>query len=386
MEILRPRHIDNVLTLLHDFPVVLLLGPRQVGKSTLAREIATRFATGTTFFDLEDPDDLARLSAPKLALEPLRGLVVLDEVQRLPTLLPLLRVLADRPEIPARFLLLGSASPQLRQAGAESLAGRMAHYNLPGFALEEVGDHAKRLWLRGGFPRAFIALSDASSHRWRREFVRTFLERDLPQLGIRVPAETMRRFWTMLAHYHGQRWNGAELARAFGVAHTTVKHYLDILVDAFVVRRLAPWHENISKRQVKAPKVYLHDSGLVHALLGIESEAQLLAHPKMGASWEGFALGELLSRLHMAPEDAYFWAAHSGAEVDCLLRVGAGRFGFEFKYHNAPKATRSAHQALALLQLDKLFIVHPGTQRYALTGQMEAVPLRDIDQTLLAGV
>ena len=286
----------------------------------------------THHYDLENPDDLVRLNQPKLVLEQLRGLVVIDEVQRVPELFPLLRVLADRPDVDTRFLLLGSASPELLQQSSESLAGRIAYHDLTGFNLSEVGaDKVEQLWWRGGFPRAFLAPSERSSNEWRRNFIRTFLDRDLPQLGVRVPAATMHRFWQMLAHYHGQIWNGAELARAFGVAQSTVRHYLDILSGALVVRQLLPWYANLKKRQVKSSKVYLADTGLLHGLLGLKSRAELLSHPKVGASWEGFVISEVLAKLQALPEEAYFWSTHAHAELDLLIARGNTRLGFEDK-------------------------------------------------------
>lgn len=303
----RPRHLRQLEDLLSRYPIVAILGARQVGKTTLARQLVVRTGTPTTVFDLENPIDLARLDDPMLALQDLTGLVVLDEIQRRPALFPVLRVLADRPQVPARFLVLGSASPALLQQSAESLAGRIHYHELGGFALDEVGpDATARLWLRGGFPAAFLAHSDTASADWRRDFVRTFLERDLPQLGVRVPALTLRRFWTMLAHYHAQVWNGAELARAFGVTAPTVRHYLDTLTAALVLRQLPPWFENLGKRQVRAPTVYLADSGLLHTLLNVQTRADLEGHPKVGASWEGFALGEVITRLGAQPEECFF--------------------------------------------------------------------------------
>jgi predicted AAA+ superfamily ATPase len=307
------------------------------------------------FFDLESPVDLQRLSAPMTTLEKLSGLVVLDEVQRRPDLFQFLRVLVDRPENPARFLLLGSASPRIVRGVSESLAGRIGLVDLSGFDLRETGtEHQDRLWIRGGFPRSFLAGDDASSMAWRDNFVRTFLERDIPQLGITIPAETLRRFWTMTAHFHGQIWNAAQLARSLGVSENTVRSHLDILAGAFMVRVLPPWFENLRKRQVKAPKVYLRDAGLLHALLQIESLAELQAHPKLGASWEGFALEQLCTLLET--RKAYYWATHGGAELDLLITIGGKRYGFEFKYADAPGATRSMRIALEDLNLEKVWV------------------------------
>ncbi len=313
----RPGHLELLRGRLRRFPVVALLGARQVGKTTLAREIARGFRGKTTFFDLERTADLSLLADPELALRPLRGLVILDEVQRRPDIFPALRVLADRRPLPARFLVLGSASPVLLRQASESLAGRISFHELPGLSLAEVGSRKlDRLWLRGGFPRSFTARTEGESGEWRREFVRTFLERDLPQLGTLVPAPTLGRFWAMLAHAHGNVWNGSEFGRAFGVAHTTVLRYLDLLSAAFVVRQLRPWSENLAKRQVKSPKVYVADSGLLHTLLDIGRDADLVRHPKVGASWEGFGIQAVIDRLRARPDECYFWGTYSGAELD----------------------------------------------------------------------
>lgn len=360
-------------------PVVALLGARQVGKTTLARLLADEWDGPVSFFDLEDPVDLARLAEPSLVLRELRGLVVLDEVQRLPEIFPFLRVLADCPGTPARFLVLGSVSPGWLRQSSESLAGRLAYFELAGFRLSEVGvDQRDRLWLRGGFPRSFLAESDAASLEWRQEFVRTFLERDVPQLGVQIPALTLRRFWTMVAHWHGQVWNGEELARAFGVTGSTVRRYLDLLAGALVLRPLAPWYENLSKRQVKSPKVYLADSGLLHTLLGIGIREALESHPKVGASWEGFALGEVTARLGARPEETHFWATHGGAELDLFVMRGNERLGFEFKRTETPRVTPSMRSALEDLKLDRLDVVHAGSQSYPLAERVRAVPLARI--------
>ena len=371
----RPDALARVIGTLQANPVAALLGPRQCGKTTLARQIAAR--EPTEFFDLESPVDLRRLSAPMTTLEKLSGLVVIDEVQRRPDLFELVRVLVDRPENRARFLLLGSASPDIVTGVSESLAGRIGFIDLSGFTLGETGpEHQDRLWTRGGFPRAFLAEDDAASVTWRDAFIRTFLERDIPQLGITVPAETIRRFWTMVAHYHGQTWNGAQLARSLGASENTARRYLDILAGAFMVRVLAPWFENVSKRQVKAPKVYLRDSGLLHALLQVGTLGELQAHPKLGASWEGFALEHVIGLLHT--RDAYFWATHGGAELDLLVTLGGKRYGFEFKFQDAPARTRSMLIAREDLGLDRLWVVYPGSKEYALDAATDVVPLTSI--------
>lgn len=369
----RPRHMRLVQEALERAPVVAILGPRQVGKTTLAREIAAVFGGAAAHFDLEDMDDLARLSEPKLALERLRGLVVIDEIQLRADLFPLLRVLADRPGIPARFLVLGSASPSLLRQSSESLAGRIVYHELDGFSLDEVNED-EVLWRRGGFPSSFLAFSEQSSVLWRRDFIRTFLERDIPQLGLRISATTLYRFWSMLAHYHGQIWNGNELARAFGVSHTTVRNYLDILTGALVLRQLQPWHENLGKRQVKAPKIYLSDSGLLHSLLGIKTQDDLETHPKVGASWEGFVIKEIIHLLEAASEECYFWATHSGAELDLLVLRGTQRLGFEVKRTTAPRLTPSMRSSLESLKLKRLMVVHAGEHTYQMAEGIDAVP------------
>ncbi|HEV3458207.1 MAG TPA: ATP-binding protein, partial [Thermoanaerobaculia bacterium] len=349
----RRRHLDSLARLLDHFPVVGLLGARQVGKTTLARDFAARRGVPpATFFDLEDPADLARLAEPSLALRGLDGLVVIDEVQRRPELFPVLRVLADRPAAAARFLVLGSASPAMLKQTSESLAGRIFYYELEGFTLDEVGvDVRDRLWVRGGFPRSFLSESDDESAEWRRGFIRTFLERDLPQLGVTIPTETLRRFWTMLAHYHGQVWNGTEIARAFGLAGSTVRRYLDIFTAALVLRQLQPWFANIAKRQVRSPKVYVADSGLLHSLLNLETLHDLEGHPKVGASWEGFAIGEVLVRLGARAGESFFWATHGGAELDLLVMRGRQRLGFECKRTDSPRMSPSLRSALTDLNL-----------------------------------
>jgi uncharacterized protein len=382
--VLRRRHLDALSGLLDRFPVVGLLGARQVGKTTLARDLAaSRRGLRTTFFDLEDPADLARLAEPILALRELEGLVVIDEVQRRPELFPALRVLADRPGAGARFLVLGSASPDLLKQTSESLAGRIFYHQLGGFALDEVGMDARdRLWVRGGFPRSFLGGSDAESAEWRQGFIRTFLERDLPQFGVAIPAATLRRFWTMLAHYHGQVWNGAEIARAFGIAGTTVRRYLDTLTAALVLRQLQPWFANIAKRQVRSPKVYIADSGLLHALLNLETLHELAGHPKVGASWEGFALGEVTVRLGARDDETFFWATHGGAELDLLVVRGSRRLGFEFKRTDAPRLSPSIRSALTDLQLDRVDVVHAGDHSFPLAERVRALALSRIHDDL----
>ena len=370
--ITRQHYLETIRERLKSFPVVSVLGPRQVGKTTLAQEIAGE--QPSHFFDLEDLDALARLEEPKAALDRLEGLVVLDEVQRKPELFALLRVLADRKPVKARFLLTGSASPGLVRGVSESLAGRVALVDVAGFNLGEVGEGEwRKLWWRGGFPLAYLAGTDAASRQWQEEFVRTLLERDMPQLRITIASATLRRFWTMLTHYHGQIWKGSELARSLGASEPTMRKYLDILSSTFMVRQLAPWHENVAKRQVKAPKIYLRDSGLLHCLLRQPTFDDLESHPKLGASWEGFAIEQVLSIT--GDRDAYFWATHGGAELDLMVNWQGRRYGFEFKYGDAPSMTKSMHTALHDLKLERLFVVHPGRDSYVMNDRTEAVAI-----------
>jgi uncharacterized protein len=353
-------------------PAVALLGPRQCGKTTLARQLAD--TSKSTYFDLENPVDLARLSEPVTALKHLRGLIVIDEVQRHPDLFPILRVLLDRKPIPARFLILGSASPDLLRQSSETLAGRIAIVEMAGFTLEELNrPDLNRLWLRGGFPRSFLARTEAASSAWREDFIRTFLERDLAQLGVRVPSGTLRRFWTMTAHYSGGIWNSSEIGRSLGEAHTTVKRHLDALSGALVVRVLHPWFENVGKRLVKSPKVYIRDSGLLHTLLGIGDRRQLDGHPVVGGSWEGFIIEQILAQLPKAR--AYYWRTQAGAELDLLLFLKGQRIGIEIKRADAPKMTPSMGSALEDLELHRLLVVYPGSVRYALHPKVEVMSL-----------
>jgi len=368
----RPALELEVRAALKRSPAVALIGPRQVGKTTLARSLLG--PQSSNYFDLEDPQIEAQLAAPMTALKDLQGLVVIDEVQHAPELFKVLRVLIDRPEGGARFLLLGSASPALLRQTGESLAGRIEVIETGGFTLDETGvENAARLWWRGGFPRSYTASDDTASRVWRREFIRTVVERDLPQLGIGAPAPAIYRFWSMLARYHGQIWNAADPARSLGVNESTVRRYLDWLTQAFLVRQLPPWHANLGKRQVKAPKVYVRDAGLLHELLGIEDAAALARHPKSGASWEGFALDQVLRIAR--PDEAYFWATHAGAELDLLMIRNGQHVGVEFKRTDAPALTPSIRTALADLQLSAVYVVYPGSRRYRLAERVEAVPL-----------
>lgn len=378
----RPRRLNQLTTALACSPAAMLLGPRQCGKTTLVRQFAQEFAAKkpndpVTLFDCENPADVMRLSQAMTVLEPLRGLIVIDEAQRLPDLFPVLRVLIDRASSPAKFMLLGIASPQIIKGASESLAGRVALLELTGFDITELGvDRWRDLWVRGGFPRSMLSDTDADSFAWRQDFIRLFLERDLPALGLRLPTPALQRFWTMVAHYHGQVWNRAEVSRSMGISEATVRNYLDVMTHAFIVRQLPPWFENVGKRHVKSPKVYLRDSGLLHGLLGLDSWSNLTAHPKLGASWEGFVIEHLI---HLSgTRDAYFWATHGGAELDFLLFHRGRRLGFEVKFQDALTTTKSMHIAITDLKLDRLFVVYPGTSRIPLTEKIECLPFTEI--------
>lgn len=379
--ILRPASLDRIASVFKVHPIAALLGPRQCGKTTLARMLAE--GKPSTYFDLENPVDIRRLSAPMRTLEELADLVIIDEIQRRPDLFELLRVLVDRPQNRAHFLILGSASPGLVKGVSESLAGRIGFVDLSGFDITEVGTTERSpLWIRGGFPRSFLAEDDSSSMVWRENFIRTFLERDIPQLGISIPAETLRRFWTMISHYHGQVWNAAQFARSLGTSEPTARRYLDILAGSFMIRVLPPWFENLRKRQVKAPKVYIRDCGILHALLQISTSADLQGHPKLGSSWEGFCLENIIGVLQT--RDAYFWATHAGAELDLMVMLDGKRYGFEFKYADAPGAGRSMHIAVTDLDLEHLWVIYPGQEKYAISDKISAIPLEHIPK--LAGL
>lgn len=382
----RPRLLEQILLFIEESPVTVLLGARQAGKTTIAQMAARaiRENTGSEvhLFDLERAPSRAALSTPEVTLDPLRGLIVIDEIQRLPVLFETLRPLSDRKGVPARFLVLGSASPDLIKGVSESLAGRALFISIPGFSIDETGEESmESLWVRGGFPRSFLAATEEASLRWREAFISTFLERDMPQLGIRVPSETLRRFWTMLAHYHGQIWNASELVRSMGSSPKTASNYRDILAGAYVPRVLPPWFENIKKRQVKSPKVYIRDSGLMHGLLGIRDMPDLRSHPRYGASWEGFTLEQVLSLF--GSRDVYFWGTRRGAELDLLLIRGRKRWGFEFKCSDGPSMTRSLHIAIEDLGLTKAFIIYPGTDHYPVHEKVEAIPFKKIERGTL---
>jgi predicted AAA+ superfamily ATPase len=375
----RPHQTGRLLRGLERSPIVALLGPRQCGKTTLARMIAD--TSPSLFFDLERPSDRQRLASPMQALEGRSELVILDEVQRLPELLEIVRVLVDDNTTTSRFLILGSASPDLVRGSSETLAGRVAFVDLGGFTANEVGtDRVAELWLRGGFPRSFLAAESEASFLWREDFTRTFLERDIPSLGLSLPAETLRRFWTMVAHTQAELFNGSAIGRSLGVNDKTARRYLDILAGAYMVRILPPWFENLKKRQVKSPKVFIRDSGILHSLLGLETRDQLLGHPKLGASWEGFVIEHVLARLDT--RDAYFWATHQGAELDLLVFHRGRRMGFEVKFSDAPTVTRSMRIAQQDLGLDSLWVIHPGTESWPMAERVEAVGFTDLVERL----
>lgn len=367
--------MQRVRTALKRSRVVILLGPRQCGKTTLARMLVPILSPN--YFDLEDPSSLARLDEPMTALQPLKGFIVIDEIHRKPQLFPILRVLADRKPLPARFLLLGSASPDLLHQSSESLAGRLEIVAMGGFTLKEVGWNSHdRHWLRGGFPLSYLTSSETNSLAWRKNFIQTFLERDIPQMGVKIPSTTLLRFWTMLAHYHGQIWNAAEPARSLNIGETSVRRYLDLLTDVFMIRQLQPWHANLKKRQVKAPKIYFRDTGLLHLLLGIRSEKELLSHPKCGASWEGYAIEEALKTIK--PEEAYFWATHGGAEIDLLFIKDGKMFAVECKRSDAPRMNPSMNIALHDLKLNHIAVLYPGERRYNLSERITAVSMQEL--------
>ncbi len=377
--IARTHSIARLETALSRSRITLLIGPRQCGKTTIARQFVP--SDSANYFDLEDPVSLARLEEPMTALAPLTGLVVIDEVQRRPELFPILRVLADRQPLPARFLILGSAAPELLRQSSESLAGRMEIVAMSGFSLAEVGNEQQsRHWLRGGFPCSYLAASDNDSSAWLKSFTLTLVERDIPQLGIKVPAAMLIRFWTMLAHCHGQIWNAAPPARSLGVSEPTVRRYLDLLEGVFMVRQLQPWHSNLKKRQVKSPKVYFRDSGVLHNLLGIRGDRELLNHPACGASWEGYVIEEAIRVV--SPDESYFWATHNGAELDLLLVKNGFRIGIECKRSDAPRLTPSMRTSLTDVELDRLVVIYPGTRRYSLAEGVEVLPLVELASLL----
>ena len=373
----RPNKLKAIRDGFDRASIVSITGLRQSGKTTIAKEFASKFSGKSTHFDLEDPRSLARLTEPMTALEGLSGLVVIDEVQRLPSLFPILRVLADRIDQPAKFLLLGSASPVLIKEISESLAGRVALFEMDGFNLQEIGaENIKNLWCRGGLPPSYLAKSNTDSFRWRQDFITLFIERDLPQFGVTIPSATMRRFWAMLAHYHGQTWNASELAKSFDVSQAVIRKKLDILTGAFAIRQLPAWYENMGKRTVKSPKIYLRDCGLLHALLDVSSSEQLESHPKLGSSWEGFCIEQILSIT--GSSNAYFWGTHAGAELDLLFLRNGKRIGVEIKYSDAPSTTRSMRSAMEDLKLDHLYVAYPGKEDYTLDNKISVMSLPSI--------
>ncbi|NMB55391.1 MAG: ATP-binding protein [Leptolinea sp.] len=371
----RDDYLNRLKIALGRSPITALLGPRQCGKTTLAHQFTEQ--QPSTFFDIESVPDRRRLQNPEWMLSRLNGLVVLDEIQEMPELFPVLRVLVDRPENQARFLILGSASPEIIKSASETLAGRLEFIELQGFDLSETGtDSWETLWLRGGFPRSFLASSEEDSLAWREGFIRTYLERDIPQLGIQIPSITMRRFWTMLAHYHGQTWNASEIGRSMGFSDKTVRSYLDILTGTFMIRQLQPWFENLGKRQVKSPKIYFRDSGLLHSLLDIPDTHSLFGHPRVGASWEGFAIEQAMRLIH--PNTAYFWGTHAGAELDLVFQHKGHRYGMEVKFNEAPSLTPSMRIASSELNLDHLWIIYPGNEAYPVKENITVLPLKEL--------
>lgn len=379
----RSKYLEQIDFQFQVHPACALLGPRQVGKTTLAKMYAEKLSGETVhFFDLENPLDLARLENPMLTLERLgNNLIVIDEIQRKPDLFQVLRVLIDQSKRTSRFLILGSASRDLIHQSSESLAGRIGYIEVTPFSIEEVKDQTK-LWLRGGFPLSYLAGSEEISYSWRQSYISTFLERDLTNLGFQIPPYQMRRFWLMLAHYHGQLFNSSELARSLGVSDHTIRRYLDILAGTFMIRILQPWHENLEKRQIKSPKIYFRDSGLLHALLGFINEGDFYHYPKLGSFWEGFALEEVISILRCRSEDCYFWRTHAGAELDLLIFSKGKRIGFEFKYTETPKITPSMKNAWNDLKLDQLIVVYPGNHAFPINEGITACGLHNIQELI----
>lgn len=368
----RKNYLTQVTTALRRSPITALLGPRQCGKTTLAKSVAKKMRG--VYFDLESTADVRRLQNPEMALADAQGLVILDEIQLRPELFSVLRVVVDKPKNKCKFLILGSASPSIVKNVSESLAGRVEFVDMSGFALDEVGiENWETLWVRGGFPRSFLAKNGKDSFVWREGFIRTFLQRDIPQLGIKIAAPAMRRFWTMLAHYHGQIWNASRIGSSLGINDKTARSYLDILTETYMIRQLQPWHENISKRQVKSPKIFFHDTGLLHSLLSLQDYHALSGHPQVGASWEGFALEQILQLVR--PPEAYYWATYSEAELDLFFIVNGKRWGIEFKFSEAPASTRSMRIAIDNLKLHKLLIVYPGKTAYPIDEHIEVCPI-----------
>lgn len=380
MEIKRTNEIKILNIRLRDNPVVAILGARQCGKTTLARQFSLQWPEDVIFFDLENPLDIRRLEEPLLALENVEGLIILDEIQRVPDLFSVLRVLADRPDHKAKFLILGSASRDLIRQSSESLAGRISYLEMGGFSLDLVGaDNAEKLWIRGAFPRSYLASSEGTSYQWRQDFIATFLERDIPQLGFNIPAKSLGRFWQMLAHYHGQIFNASEIAKSLGVSDHTVQRYLDLLSGTFMVRQLRPWHYNTKKRIIKRPKIYFRDTGILHALFALENKKNVLTHPKLGASWEGFALEETVKAIGLKENETFFWGVHAAAEVDLVFQRNGQLYGVEVKYAQAPGLTSSMRMACDEMALKHLWVIYPGNKTYALDRHVSVLPLNQLD-------
>ena len=379
MQIIRIDEIRQLNQRFRNNPVVAILGARQCGKTTLARQFSDQWRKDVTFFDLENPLDIQRLEEPLLALENLDGLIVLDEIQRAPALFPVLRVLADRPNKNAKFLILGSASRDLIRQSSESLAGRISYLEMGGFPLDLVeAGKEERLWIRGAFPRSFLASSEAASYQWRQDFIATFLERDIPQLGFNIPARSLGRFWQMLAHYHGQIFNASEIGKSLGVSDHTAQRYLDLLSGTFMVRQLRPWHYNTKKRIIKRPKIYFRDTGILHALFALTNKKDVFLHPKLGASWEGFALEETIKAIQLKEDETFFWGVHASAEIDLVFQKNGRLYGVEVKYAQAPGITPSMRMAGSELDLKHLWVIYPGKKVYALDKNVTVIPLPEL--------
>lgn len=380
MQIRRALEIALLNKLLKNNPIVAILGPRQCGKTTLSRQFSSQWPSDVTTFDLENPRDIQRLQDPLLAIEGAEGIVIIDEIQRSPDLFPVLRVLSDR-SVKTRYLILGSASRDLIRQSSESLAGRISYFEIGGFSLELVGaGKAEKLWIRGTFPRSFLASNEAASYQWRQDFIATFLERDIPQLGFNIPAKSLGRFWRMLAHYHGQIFNASEIGKSLEVSDHTAQRYMDLLSGTFMIRQLRPWYYNTKKRIVKRPKIYFRDSGILHALLSLEEKKDVLLHPKLGASWEGFALEEVIKTIQLKEDEAFFWGVHSAAQLDLVFEKKGNLYGIEVKYAQAPSLTPSMRFALAELSLKHLWVIYPGKEEYPLGRNVTVVPLSGLDK------
>lgn len=386
MEVQRTPEIELLKSRLKYNPIVAILGPRQCGKTTLSHQFSSKWPSNVTVFDLESYKDIERLHDPLLALERLRGLVIIDEIQRRPDLFPVLRVLVDRP-FKTRYLILGSASQDLIRQSSESLAGRISYLEMGGFSLKHVGaKNLERLWIRGTFPRSYLASAEKASYQWRQDFIATFLERDIPQLGIKIPSKSLRRFWGMLAHYHGQIFNSSEIGRSLGISDHSAQRYLDLLSGTFMIRQLRPWHYNTKKRLIKRPKIYFRDTGILHALLSLEAKKDVLSHPKLGASWEGLALEEIIGCLQLREGEAFFWGVHTGAELDLVFEKKGKLYGMEVKYAQAPSLTPSMRFALKELRLSHLWVIYPGEEEYPLSKSITAIPLTNLSRCLPTNV